>query len=1161
MVSPASAQQHFTKVNVGPVVTDSSNTFDAGWGDYDNDGDLDLIVTTRFGSAANPLGKNFLYVNNCNGEFTRVTAIPGGLTTDRLGYNCHWIDYDNDDDLDLYLSVNTYLSYNVSANDHLYRNNGDGTFTKITDDPVVNDGKQTYGSGWADYDNDGYLDLYTANRYTEKSDLYHNNGDGTFTKIVGQAIVTDVSNNMAAAWADFDNDGDMDLFVSNAWLPYNYRSYLYINNGDGTFTNDVNNTAVNDPRITWWKMKVSWSCAVADYDNDLDIDIFVQSEYTNDYLYSNNGDGQFTAVLDGPVVNTYTFDNGGNCFGDYDNDGDLDLFVTSMFAGNFLYDNNGDGTFTRNTTETIVQDFGRESYGAAWADYDNDGDLDLIVPNAYGGPSDYFYISLFANNGNGNHWFKVTCKGVITNRDAIGARVYVKAQIAGQDIWQMREINGNSAYGGGGGGAVSGLVCHFGLGDATVIDTLKVVWPTSGITQVFTGVGADQYVKIFEDDNTIYPVEPCTPDLPVTNPGYITGKVYKDDNDNCIYDIPDIDNAIVNRMIQATPGPYFVYTNREGDYEFRLNAGTYDITQTFISNDNWNLQTCQPNNTYTVSVTSASIVSGINFPLQPLEVICDASVDIVSIPSIFPGPCTLPPIFQNLTSPCPGYKWEYCVVVTNTGTTNTGPQSQLQVILDPNMTFSNLVTGQDPCGLGNPGACTPPSPQCLQWSIPLLHPPDGLIPGESCSICFDVDVPGLGPVVSSSANFTAVCGNQTDVSTDAESYLDNCSCDPNDKLVAPKGCGPFHNISKNQLLTYTVRFQNTGTGPAHNIVIRDAFNSDFDITTLQILASSHTITHTEIIPNNALIISFEGIELPDSASNPAGSNGFVTFNLYPIQNLADGTTITNQAGIYFDFNEVVLTNTTVNTLREHPYPIADFEYKHSCTNTGLVYDFTYTGGTDDNAIFLWDFGSNAMPGTSTEMNPANITFNSTGSRQVTLTIERYGCIAAITKDIEVVNYITGKNKDKIIICHIPPGNPSNPQTIEVNLSSLPAHLAHGDCIGSCFVPSLKKTNQSDVNDEEKSINNIVNSTVVFDAFPNPFADKTNIFYSVPIKSNISIRVYNSLGILVSELYNGETKNMDTSTLFFDSSGLSPGIYCATLESAGVYSVVKLVIVK
>lgn len=325
--------------------------------------------------------------------------------------------------------------------------------------------------------------------------------------------------------------------------------------------------------------------------------------------------------------------------------------------------------------------------------------------------------------------------------------------------------------------------------------------------------------------------------------------------------------------------------------------------------------------------------------------------------------------------------------------------------------------------------------------------------GGDCFHCISLTVPGWflpTDQIQIIFSYIGICQGDTISGGDTLTLLANCAFDPNDKaLIGPVSCGENNYIEKSKELIYKIRFQNIGNASATNVLISDKLDKNLDVSTFHIIATSHSISHFEVIPDYNYTFRFDNIMLPDSASNPQGSMGYIIFGIKAKQGLPDGTVIKNQAGIYFDFNEVVLTNTTLNTLREHPYPVADFVYKHSCTNTGLVYDFTYTGGTEDNATFLWNFGINATPGASTEINPANITFNSIGARQVTLTIERYGCIATITKDIEVVNYITGKNKDKIIICHIPPGNPGNPQTIEVSLNSLPAHLAHGDCIGEC----------------------------------------------------------------------------------------------------------------
>ena len=434
--------QTFTKITIGSVVTDSSNSPDVSWGDYDNDGDLDLFVTTTFPSVSNIQCRNFLFQNNCNGQFTRVVAIPGGIATDGPSFQCVWIDYNNDDNLDL------YVTNRANLNNYLYKNNGDGTFTKITTEPLVNDSSFSHGIGWADYDNDGHLDLFFANFSFQKNKLYHNNGDGTFNEITTGDIVNDARTSSGAAWADYDNDGDMDLYVTTKWsygYDYNvknYNNFFYINKGDGTFTKDTTSVIVDNPDITLWYRNVNHGCSWADYNNDLNLDLLVTAVYGGDYLYKNNGDGTFTSITEGPIVNTYGNKEGGSNWGDFDNDGDLDLFVSTYYE-NYFYINNGDGSFTRNTDEIIASDTSVESYGAAWADYDNDGDLDLFVPNAYGAPNNFLYLNIYSNNGNSNHWLKVRCKGTITNRSAIGARVYAKAKINSNDIWQMREIKKN----------------------------------------------------------------------------------------------------------------------------------------------------------------------------------------------------------------------------------------------------------------------------------------------------------------------------------------------------------------------------------------------------------------------------------------------------------------------------------------------------------------------------------------------------------------------------------------------------------------------------------------------------------------------------------------------------------------------------------------------
>jgi len=282
-----------------------------------------------------------------------------------------WGDYDNDGHLDLFV---TNRSGQVKF---LYRNKGDGTFVRITNGDIVDRGGRSRGSSWGDYNNDGNLDLFVANIESQNNFLYRNNGDGTFSKITAGKIVKDGGNSRGSNWGDYDNDGDLDLFVTNQ---SGQSNFLYRNNGNGTFTRITDGQIVNDGGDS---IGSSWG----DYDNDGDLDLFVTNRNgENNFLYRNNGNSTFSKITDGVIVN-----DGGHSLGsgwaDFDNDGNLDLFIAefndvdqNLLGNNFLYRNKGDGTFAKITTGSIVNDAGR-SFGSSWGDYNGDGYVDLFVTN------------------------------------------------------------------------------------------------------------------------------------------------------------------------------------------------------------------------------------------------------------------------------------------------------------------------------------------------------------------------------------------------------------------------------------------------------------------------------------------------------------------------------------------------------------------------------------------------------------------------------------------------------------------------------------------------------------------------------------------------------------------------------------------------------------
>ena len=480
-----SAGATFTKVTSGDIVTTPAWYWGGSWGDYDDDGWQDLFV----GSSAS--NRNFLYHNDRDGTFTRIgdAAIPKSPSNQ---HGSVWGDYDNDGDLDLFVTAgNPEVTTNM-----LYRNNGDGTFswtdTAMSREPFE---RGFHSPSWGDYDNDGFIDLYIAG-HDDYNRLFHNNGDGTFTKIGSHVLVDDqVFHSEARNWVDYDSDGDVDLFVSNVLISMSpFRAnVLYRNDGGGVFAR------VTDSGLSS-RDESTFSSCWGDYDNDGLQDLFLVNSSMNS-LYHHEGNGTFirvsSAIPRDRIRFSAIFDS--CAWGDYDNDGFIDLtvgmadlaFPVLSVDHNFLYRNNGDGTFAKVTDSVVVTDSTRGGATQSWVDYDNDGFLDLFVQNGGFAPEPQ-KNALYHNEGNGNAWLNVKLVGTVSNRSAIGAKVWVSAFFRGANRRQLREI-----VGGDGQNIEQSLNAEFGLADATSIDTLRVEWP-SGIVEELHDVAPRQFLTITE---------------------------------------------------------------------------------------------------------------------------------------------------------------------------------------------------------------------------------------------------------------------------------------------------------------------------------------------------------------------------------------------------------------------------------------------------------------------------------------------------------------------------------------------------------------------------------------------------------------------------------------------------------------------------------------
>ncbi len=488
--------------------------------DFDNDGLLDVVI-----SSVDACESLKFFRNNGDGTFSDQTD-KAGLSDQIGGINCIQTDFNNDGWLDIFVMRG---GWEFPMRNSLLRNNGDGTFSDVTEaSGLLSADHRTHSAAWADFDNDGWLDVFIAHEETP-SQLFRNRGNGTFEDVTRKAGVGRTGFSKGSTWGDYDNDGFADLYVSN----YGEDNFLYRNKGDGTFEEVAARLGVSKPLMsfpTWF----------FDYDNDGWLDLFVASfvpsvtEVAREFLglppqaetmklYRNNGRGGFDDVTAAVGLAKVVPTMGAN-FGDFDNDGFLDVYLGTgapsyaALMPNFAF-RNREGKSFADVTAAMGTGHLQKGHGVGFGDLDNDGDQDLYVNVGGFIPGDKYNKALFANPtvrqtaslskaftksdlskqrqagslSDNTNWFSIKLVGEKSNRAAIGAKIKLTlADATGKQSLRYREVSSGGSFG------ASSLAQHFGLGKFQKIAELEIQWPGGKTRQVFRDVAANQFIEIKE---------------------------------------------------------------------------------------------------------------------------------------------------------------------------------------------------------------------------------------------------------------------------------------------------------------------------------------------------------------------------------------------------------------------------------------------------------------------------------------------------------------------------------------------------------------------------------------------------------------------------------------------------------------------------------------
>ena len=469
--------QSFEEMTFPDITTTVSSSRSANFVDVNNDGWDDIFFSNGLSTGE----KNMLYLNNGDGSFT--TVVDDDIVEHSIrAVGASFADVDNDFDLDGF--VVTWGAGGQPKRNYFYRNNGDSTFA--FEEEVAPNLTYSETANWIDVNDDQFLDLYITNSAQSLRNLYfENQGDGSFLQRTDLTITDELKPSRSVDWVDYDSDGDADLFVTNEGNNFNT---LYRNDGPDNFTKITDLSIVSQIQNS---MGSSW----ADVDNDGDFDLVVTNMESANQLFINEN-GSFSEIMDSEIAEA-GISSFGSTFGDMDNDGDLDLIILNSYNDthihNSIFINEGNGNFSKANTGALSE-FEGWTYSAAFGDYNNDGWLDVIQANNQNEGQEN---SVFRNTGTGNNWLKIKCVGTESNRSAIGAVVKVRALINGNLVIQTRKVEATSGY-----ASQNSLTTHFGLGNAVEIQEVKIIWP-SGLEEIFDVVEINQTYNLTEGTGTM----------------------------------------------------------------------------------------------------------------------------------------------------------------------------------------------------------------------------------------------------------------------------------------------------------------------------------------------------------------------------------------------------------------------------------------------------------------------------------------------------------------------------------------------------------------------------------------------------------------------------------------------------------------------------------